>query len=189
MARHAPPSASGCWPSHYPSSAAWVAAGVLAGCHEQFDRELRRLAQEVVPPELWLTSSRGRTPVYQAGEPIELTVQADTDGYLYCVVRRDDGSTVPLFPAGAADGPRLKGAVPVAIPGERRQGSVLAGPPGMARVACWLADHDISPELPHALLDPAATRLPDRLSADLDAIFAGIGGATLPKAALTIRIE
>ena len=125
--------------SRYSSPAAWIAAGILAGCHEQFGPALRRLSQESVPPELWLTSNHGRTPVYRAGEPIGLTVQADTDGYLYCVVQRDDGSVVPLFPAGAVDGPRLRSAVPVAIPGERRRTPVLAGPPGTAQVACWLA--------------------------------------------------
>jgi hypothetical protein len=173
----------------YPSAAAWVAAGILAGCHEQFDPELRRLGQESVPPELWLTSSHGRTPVYRAGEPIGLTVQADADGYLYCVVQRSDGNAVPLFPAGAVDGPRLRNAVPIAIPGERRRGAVLAGPPGTAQVACWLADRDISPELPHALLDPGAGRLPERLAAELDSVFAGVDGRALPKAVLTIRVE
>lgn len=175
--------------SRYPSLSAWVADGILAGCHEQFDRELRRLRQAVVPPELWLTSNRGRSPLYRSGEPIGLTVEADTDGYLYCVIEREDGSAAPLFPAGAVDGPRLKSAVPVSISGERRQSPVLAGPPGSARVACWLADHDISPELPHALLDPAAERLPDRLAGSLDAVFAGVGGGPLPKATLTIRVE
>lgn len=174
---------------HYASSGALIAAGVLAGCHEQFDAELRRLGHAAVPPELWLTSTRGRSPVYHAGEPIGLVVQANADGYLYCVARRGDGSAVPLFPAGAVDGPRLSNAVPLAIPGERRRDPVLAGPPGTAVVACWMADRDISPELPHALLDPDAARLPDRLAADLDAVFTGVSGRALPKAELTIRVE
>ncbi|CAH2604051.1 conserved exported protein of unknown function [Rhodovastum atsumiense] len=36
-------------PPRHGSVAAWVAAGVLAGCHEQFDAALRRLAREAVP--------------------------------------------------------------------------------------------------------------------------------------------
>jgi hypothetical protein len=35
-----------------------------------------------------------------------------------------------------------------------------------------VADRDISPELAHALLDPGAARLPDRLAIDLTACSA-----------------
>jgi hypothetical protein len=176
-------------PPNFPSDAAWVAAGILAGCHEQFDAPLRRLARAAVPPELWLTSDRGRAPVYRSGEPIRFTAQSDTDGWLYCVAVRSDQSAVPIFPAGAVDGARLRAAVPVSIPGGRRSGDIRTGPKGAERIACWLADRDISPELPHALLDAAAGHLPDRLAADLDAVFGSVSGAGIVRAELAITVE
>jgi Domain of unknown function (DUF4384) len=171
------------------SDAAAIAQGVLLGCREQYSMALRRLARAAMPPELWLSSERGRAPVYRPGEPIGLTVMADADGYLYCVSLRDDGTAVPVFPAGAIDGARLPGATPASIPGHRRSAVLRAGATGTERVRCWLADRDISPELPSALLNGTGTPLPDRLAADLDAVFAGIGGSRMAGASLSIRVE
>ena len=102
-----------------------VAAGILSGCHEQYDAALRRLARAAVPPELWLTSDRGRAPIYRAGEPIGLTVMADTDGYLYCVLSAATTAAVPVFPAGAMDGARLRARCRF---DPRRPAECLSGP-------------------------------------------------------------
>jgi hypothetical protein len=172
-----------------PSEAAAVTEGVLLGCREQYAPALHRLARAALPPELWLSTDRGRSPVYRSGEHIGLMVMADAEGHLYCTSLRADGSAVPVFPAGAVDGARLPGAVPAAIPGHRGSTPLRAGPRGTERIRCWLADRDISPELPHALLDPAGGRLPDRLAADLDSVFGGIAGGRIAQASLEIRVE
>ena len=91
--------------------------GLLLGCHEQFDDELRRVSRSAARPELWMTSDHGRRPTYHPGEPVALTVMADTDGYLYCVAAREDGSATPIFPAGAVDGAQMRGSVALSIPG------------------------------------------------------------------------
>ncbi|MEA2740826.1 MAG: hypothetical protein QOH05_4133, partial [Acetobacteraceae bacterium] len=85
-------------PSSSVDATARVARGILLGCHDQFDDELRRVSRSVGGPELWLTSDRGRRPAYRPGEPISLTVTADVDGYLYCVAMRNDGEATPIFP-------------------------------------------------------------------------------------------
>jgi uncharacterized protein DUF4384 len=176
-------------PEHAGSDAAAVAQGVLLGCREQYDAALRGLARAALPPELWLGTDRGQAPVYRSGEAIGITVMADADGYLYCVSVRADGRAVPVFPAGAIGGARLPGATPTSIAGHRRSAVWRAGPQGTEHVRCWFADRDISLELPHALLDGSGTHLPDRMAADLDAIFAGIGASRVAKASLSIRIE
>jgi len=119
---------------------------------------------------------------------VPLTVQADTGGYLYCVAVSAGERAVPIFPAGAIDGARVRAAEPVSIPGNRAAAALHVGPKGTEQVRCWLADRDISPELPHALLDPGAARLPDRLAADLDDVFGRIGG-NLVKTTLTIQVQ
>jgi Domain of unknown function (DUF4384) len=165
-----------------------VAKGLLLGCHEQFDAELRRIGRSAGAPELWMTTDRGRRPAFHPGEPIGLTVMADTDGYLYCVARKDDGGATPIFPAGAVDGAQLRGSAPLSIPG-RRQPVGLTAFTGLARVHCWLADRDITPELPHALLGTPTGRLPDQLAGDLDALFSRISGTRITADVLTLKIE
>ena len=89
----------------------------------------------------------------------------------------------------AIGGARPPGATPTSIAGHRRSAVLLAGPKGTEQVRCWLADRGISPELPNALLDASGARLPDRLAADLDAVFAGIGAGRVAKASLSTRVE
>ena len=165
-----------------------VAKGVLFGCHDQFDDELRRIGRSAATPELWMTTDRGRRPAFHPGDPIGLTVMSDVDGYLYCIASKDDGTAAPIFPAGAVDGAQLRGSAPLAIPG-RRQPTGLSAFPGLARIQCWLADRDITPELPHALLGAPAGKLPDQLASDLDFLFSRIGGTRIAADAVSVRVE
>jgi hypothetical protein len=171
------------------SEAAWIAEAALLGCQEQINTALRELGRAAVRPELWLTTERGRQPTYRSAEPIRLTIQSNIDGHLYCVHRRGDDTVMPIFPAGAIDGARLRGHEPISLPGQRRPAELRAGPKGMGQIACYLADRDIGPELPHALVDPTAARLPDSLASRLDASFDGITGTRILKASLPLQVE
>ena len=92
-------------------------------------------------------------------------------------------------PAGATGGAGLPAAVPAALAAQRRSLALQAGPRGIQRVRCWLADRDIGPELPPALLDASGTRLPDRLVEDLEAVFEPLGGSRMARSSLEIRVE
>jgi hypothetical protein len=170
------------------SESAEIARGFLLGCREQYQAALRRLARASLAPELWVSTERGRSPVYAPGERIELRVLADTDGWLYCVTTRSDGVAAAVFPAGAIGSEGLSGRSSASLPGDRRNVAFPAGPRGVQTVKCWLADRDIGPELPHALFDGSGARLPDRVAAELDATFAGISNR-LAQASLDIQVE
>jgi hypothetical protein len=165
-----------------------IASGLVLGCRDQFDVELKRLSRSVAAPELWLTTDHGRHPLYHAGEAIGLTVMANVDGYLYCFAVGGDGGVRAMFPAGALDGAQLRGSSPLSIPG-RRQPAGLVAAAGTAQVRCWLADRDITPELPHALLGVPSVRLPDQLAGDLDGLFARIDGTRIERDVVTLQIE
>jgi hypothetical protein len=175
-------------PSTALSGAASIASGLLLGCRDQFDTELKKLSRSVAEPQVWMTTDHGRHPTYHAGEPIVLTVMANLDGYLYCFASTQDSGVKAVFPAGAVDGAQLSGSSPLSIPG-RRQPAVLTATPGTEQIRCWLADRDITPELPHALLGPPSVRLPDQLASDLDTLFARINGTRIEVDALTVQTE
>jgi hypothetical protein len=170
------------------SEAAWVARMALMGCADQASVALRELARTVSPRELWLVTDRGGQPTYRPGEPMRVMLQSNSDGFLYCVYRRGDETLVPIFPAGAVDGARLRGHEALSIPGQRRAGQLTAGSHGQARISCYLADRDISPELPLALLSDMAP-VPENLASRLDTMFDSISGTRVLKASLEIKVE
>jgi hypothetical protein len=102
---------------------------------------------------------------------------------------RKGRDAIPIFPAGAVDGAQVHAAVPVAIPGHRSDTAMRAAAKGAEEVRCWLADRDISPELPHALIASPASRLPDQIAGELDALFTGIEGSRVARTALQISVE
>jgi hypothetical protein len=175
-------------PSNPVNGRARIAAGLLVGCHDQFDNELRRVGRSVVSPEVWITTDRGRHPVYHAGEPISITVMTSIDGYVFCVATNADGSAGPIFPAGAVDGAQLRGSVPLSIPGRRQPNGLIAAM-ATRQIRCWLADRDITPELPHAMLGAPSARLPDQLASDLDGLFGRVDGTRITTDLLTIKME
>jgi hypothetical protein len=173
------------FPASPANGSARIAAGILLGCHDQFDEELRRFSRSSAAPELWITTDHGRRPAYRSGEPIGLTITANMDGFLYCVAMRNNGGTAPIFPAGAVDGAQLRGSAPLAIPGRRQAYGLIAGQ-GLAQIRCWLTDRDVTPELPHALIGTPAGKLPDQLAGDLDVLFLRIGGTRIAMDAVTV---
>jgi hypothetical protein len=175
-------------PAPASAGSARIAAGILLGCHDQFDLELRRFSRLAAGPELWINTDHGRRPTYRNGEPIVLTVTTDTDGFLYCVAARDGGGATLIFPAGAVDGAQLHGSAPLSIPGHR-QPIGLTATQGIAQIRCWLADRDITPELPHALVGATTGPLPDQVAADLDGLFSQVRGTRIATDTLTVKAE
>lgn len=165
-----------------------LASGIMLGCQDQFEPELRKLALSVVPPEVWITTDRGRQPKYQKGKPVALTVTSSVDGYLYCVSRADDGAAMAIFPAGSVNGAQLQASSALNLPG-RRQPTALTAGPELRQVQCWLADRNISAELPNALIAGPSRRLPERVASDLDGMFARVGGTRIATASLAIETE
>lgn len=170
-------------PADLPNEPARISTGIILGCQEQYDAQLRRVGLSTVPPEIWVTTDHGRQPKYKTGAPVALTVTASVDGFVYCVAEGADGGVTPISPAGA----QLRASTALSLPGRRRSGSLTAGP-GLHKVRCWLTDRNISAELPSALVGKPV-RLPDRLTEDLDGLFSRVGGARIAKSAVTIETE
>ena len=172
------------------SESAWTAQAVLLGCSTQASAKLQELARTVTTPALYLASDRGRNPTYRIGEPLKIVIQSNVDGYLYCFLRQGDGSTVPIFPARAADGARLEAHVPLWIPGRRLAAELRAAAPrGTNEIHCYLAGRNLHSELPSAMLDQDFTPLPNDAARSLEKVFGTTKGARIAAASLFLKVE
>lgn len=165
-----------------------IARGITLGCHDQFGSALHHMVQATASPEIWMTTDRGRHPTFRPDDPLTLTVVPNMDGYLYCVAIAQNGSTTPLFPAGAMDGSQMHGSVALTVPGHRQHMTLRAGSI-VHQARCWLADRDITPELPHALIEAPSVRIPDQLATQLDTVFSRLQGTRIGSDTLTVRVE
>jgi hypothetical protein len=164
-------------PSDAGAGASMVAHGILLGCHDQFDDELRAVSRSMVRPELWMTTDRGRRPAYRRGEPVTVTVVTSVDGYLYCVARGKDGRATSVMPAEAAETAPGRASDALSVAGSQRLTTLTAGP-GLQQIRCWLADRDILPQLSHAMLLRPGEDVPGQL-----------GGARIQADSLSIQVE
>lgn len=159
---------------------AWIAQASLLGCVAQAAPALQQLRETIVAPALYLSSDRGRHPIYHVGDSLRLVLQSNRDGHLYCLVKQSDGATVPIFPAGATDDRRIQGHVPLSIPSPRSSIELRIGPPsGTDEVRCYLSGQDLGPEPASDVLDrrltpPAGDRADD---------------AWMATASLTVRVK
>ena len=113
---------------------------------------------------------------------------ATDNGYVEQLRTGDMSVGVYALPAGAVDGAQIRGSVALSVPG-RRQPVGLTAAGGLEQIRCWLADRDITPELPHALLGASTGRIPDQLAGDLDGLFSRIGGTRIEADVLTVKTE
>jgi hypothetical protein len=169
---------------------AWIAQTVLMGCGQQARLALNEVARSSVAPELYLAADDKGGSTYVAGQPIHLVLQSNSDGQLYCLDKSTSNGTVPIFPGAATGGAHIEGHLPLSIPGERIKTDMRVGSlPGQEEIRCYMADRDISAELPPALLDRDLTPLPHDVADALDTIFAAVPVARIVKASLSLRVE
>ena len=176
------------------SDRAWIAQALLLGCVTQARPALQDLLQTSVAPQLYLSSDRGRHPTYRVGERLALVLQSNRDGHLYCLAKQSDGAIVPIFPAGATDGARIQGHIPLSIPGPRLSIEMRIGPPpGRDDIRCYLSSRNLAAELPAAILDKHFTPLAGDLADDPDKAFRvgsqDAGQGWIIKTSLTVRVE
>ena len=135
------------------------------------------LAREL-PLDLYLSTDRGRYPLYRQGEPIRLVLQTSHDAYTYCWLRGARKRVVPIFPSTAAETRPLAGGVTVTLPGSGE--AAVAAEPALdeAELRCMAGTTPLDPDLVQSFLNAAGRTLPGPVAERLDAAMMGLGGGT-----------
>lgn len=127
------------------------------GCRRDAAIRIGELAEQV-PPALFIgTQKPGSEPVFTLGETIDITLQSNFDGYVYCFHEGSDGTTTRLVPlSGAA--PMLRSGNAADLAGELGgYGPLVASEPvGVDRLACFATDRDLAPEESDLVSGPPA---------------------------------
>ncbi|MCG8036123.1 MAG: DUF4384 domain-containing protein [Candidatus Thiodiazotropha taylori] len=145
------------------------------------------------PNTLYLSSDRGRRPVYKIGEQMQLTLQAENDGYLYCFNAYYDGGNAVItriFPNRYHRNPQILAASTLKIPSDSMDFVFTLHPPaGPEYVYCYLFDRDIQHYLPREMVKNDLVPLTLKDMDGLDIIMRGIPDVKLDQATIPLTVE
>lgn len=150
-------------------------------------------ADNVGPIALFLSSDRGRRPVYRVGEIVSLAVQASRDAWLYCFNRygpagRDQ--VIRIFPNRYHTDARVRGGAPFHMPGETMNFVLRLHPPaGSEIIRCYALDRDAGPALPRDLAGADLAPLAVNSLDDIGRLLRGIPGMGVSEASLMLTVE
>jgi hypothetical protein len=131
-----------------------------------------------LPLDLYLTTDRGRYPVYRAGEPIRLVLQTNRDAHTYCWLQDARRRVVPLFPSTAAETQPLKGGLTLRLPGTGQVGLTAEPAFDEAELRCMAGATPLEPDLVQSFLVAGGRALPGPLAQRLHAALVGSGDDT-----------
>jgi hypothetical protein len=87
---------------------------------------------------------------YKVNEEIELAIQAQRSGYLYCYIQPAGGAIQRIYPNRNVKDPRIEAGEFLSLPGG--QGfKISADKPGAQKIACLAAQREVYNDLPPPL--------------------------------------
>lgn len=145
------------------------------------------------PNPLYLSSNRGRRPVYKIGEEMYLTLQARESGYIYCFnAYYQNGSAIitRIFPNRYHKDPYVSPWQTLQLPDESMDFVFTLQPPAGPEYAhCYLFDRDVTRQLPAEIAEKDLVPLSLNSIDDLNAIMRGIPNTRLNQATLALTVE
>lgn len=158
----------------------------VAGCDRQASALLQRLREQNVPLDIYLVSDRGRDPTYRSGEPIELTVHANRDAFLYCVMRDARGEVLPLFPPRSSQA-RVNAQEAVAVPAAPF--ALHASPQLAGTVRCIASPSDLRSRLAEVAVGGAPRPLSRSTVAAFDSMAVNHRPGEVATGEMTLRVQ
>ncbi len=137
-----------------------------------------------------LESNRGREPTYRIGDALVLYLTTDVDGWLYCFyLQGHDNILVKMFPNALHEDPAIRGGPRISMPGPFFQFNFdMQEPAGVDLVKCFIADRDVTADLPPTLQAMEFAPLPSDMRFRLHEIFRDIPNVSVTEASLVVTV-
>ncbi|MBP2302115.1 DUF4384 domain-containing protein [Azospirillum picis] len=151
---------------------------------------LPRAAPSPAGLDLVLSSDRGPTPRYRAGEALVLRVQPRADGFVYCYYQDAAGTVARIFPNRFQPDAFVEAGRQVEIPpGVRKPFNLRMDRPGAEEaVACIVSHDEIGLRIPDSLKRDDLQPIPGTALKDVVDAFAAAKGSDARARYLTVRV-
>jgi peptidoglycan hydrolase-like protein with peptidoglycan-binding domain/curli biogenesis system outer membrane secretion channel CsgG len=141
------------------------------------------------PLTLTLATPGGTSPTYRLNQPLEMTVIASQDAYLYCYYQDAKGGIARIFPNQFQPDPYVQAGRAVDIPGQDAGFDIVFDQVGAREeVACLASPRELGLNLPAELKTADLRPMPVESLDDLIEAFRRLDRVTLIEARLPIRV-
>jgi hypothetical protein len=126
-------------------------------------------------------------PGYKVNEEIELAIQAQRSGYLYCYIQPAGGAIQRIYPNRNVKDPRIEAGEFLLLPGG--QGfKISADKPGAQKIACLAAQREVYNDLPPPLRWGDFEDISLKSFADIKAAFEKAGKLPVVMDEVTVQV-
>ncbi len=142
------------------------------------------------PTNLYLSSNKGKNPLYQVGEKMTLVVRTGRDAYLSCYYLQADGAIFRIFPNKFNISGKINGGSLLHLPTKGMPYAFEFSPPvGVEAVKCFALDRDLSDQVAQKTKKAAFDPLLLRSEKELTKIYRSLSDVSISEASLIITVQ
>lgn len=142
------------------------------------------------PIDLYLSSNKGKNPLFKIGELMILGVRTGSDAYLACFYLQADGTIFKILPNKFIPSPKMIGGFLQYIPASGMPFSFEMSPPrGVEAVKCFATDRDVSRDVKAQIGRNAFQALRIANERELTKIYRNLRNVVLSEATLIVTLE
>ncbi|HYG90237.1 MAG TPA: DUF4384 domain-containing protein [Azospirillum sp.] len=141
-------------------------------------------------PDLILTSDRGPTPRYRAGEALVVRVQPTTDGFVYCYYKDASGTVARIYPNRFQPDAFVEANRQIEIPpGVQKPFNLRMDRPGADEaIACVVAPDEIGVRLPDQFKRDDLQAIPGAALSDVVNAFSAVPGGAARSKQMSVKV-
>jgi len=142
------------------------------------------------PIDLYLSSNKGKNPLFKIGQKMVMAVRTGNDAYLSCYYLQADGAIFRIFPNKFIKSGKMNGGFLQHIPSNAMPFAFEFSPPrGVEAVKCFALDRDVSKEIGKQIGKAAFDLLPLKNERELTKIYRSLPNVVISEASLIVTVQ